>query len=185
MGRWCVSFCRSIMNNWAPPWYPIPQHEYSGAGGVSWERWEPPLYPCSGSHHSFLSHLSSPLCFLLMHAQAYGWGQWHLGTAAYRSDAWLSIAALRRGRLDWLHYCGFVWVFNWLINCGPRLRCDWLWVVSGGLESGCRSPQGERWALVAPVICSLFYPRIPLSLMLGAATLCPCPGRLSGASFSP
>lgn len=79
-----------------------------------------------------------------------------------------------------------MWVFNWLINCGPGLRCDWLWVVSGGLELGCQSQQGERWALVAPVICFFFYQRMPLSsLMLGTATLCPCPGHLSRAPFLP
>lgn len=79
-----------------------------------------------------------------------------------------------------------MWVFNWLINCGPGLRCDWLWVVSSGLELGCQSPQGERWVHVAPVICLSFYPRIPLSSpMPSTATFCPCLGHFSGARFLP
>lgn len=56
------------------------------------------------------------------------------------------------------------------------LAVGWSWAV--------KSPQGERWAHV--VICSSFYPTIPLSsLMPGTATLCPCPGQLSGALFLP
>ena len=133
------------MNNWAPPWYPIPQHEYSGSGGVSWECWEPPLYPVV-DHTRAESHLSIPLCFhrcTLGHVTIAGiiWGMVTMDLIA-----WLSITALYRGWIDWLHRCGFVWVFNWLINCGLGLRCDWLWVVSSGLELGRQSPQVESWA---------------------------------------
>lgn len=97
---------------------------------------------CSGSHPSSLYHLPVPPSFLPCTFQACDLGQKHLGTGPYRSDARLSITALRRGWIDWLHYCGFVWVFNWLINCGLVLRCDWLWVVSSGLESDPSKPAG-------------------------------------------
>lgn len=152
MGRWCVSFCRSIMNNWAPPWYPIPQHEYSGGGGVSWECWEPPLYPVVDHTRAFC--LTS--LFLLISFNVHSGMRLKpvaSGDGAYRSDAWLSITALRRGWIDWLYYCGFVWVFNWLINCGPRLRCDWLWVVSSGLELGLSKPTG--WEVSSCGFCNM------------------------------
>lgn len=101
-------------------------------------------------------HLVSPLessLFPSMHTQACDQGQQHLGTGAYRSDALLSITALHRGWIDWLHYCGFVWVFNWLINCGPGLRCDWLWVVSSGSESGLSKPTG--WEVSSCGSCNM------------------------------
>lgn len=53
-----------------------------------------------------------------------------------------------------------------------------------GWSRAVKSPQGERRAHV--VISSSFCPTIPLSsLMPGTATLCPCPGHLSGALFLP
>lgn len=103
--------------------------------------------PCSGSHPNILSHLTIHLYFFpcpLRHATE---ARKHLGTSSYRSDAWLSITDLHRGWIDWLHYCGFVWVFNWLINCGPGLRCDWLWVVSSGLVLGLSKPTGWEVSL--------------------------------------
>lgn len=90
--------------------------------------------------------------------------------------------------LDWL--ITLLWLcvgflIDWLI-VGLGLGSDWLWEACSGLEWGRQSQWGERGALVVPVICLLFYPWMLLSSSsLGIATLCPCPGHLSGAPFSP
>lgn len=52
--------------------------------------------------------------------------------------------------------------------------------MSSRLELGCQSPRGRELSPRG----SFFYPRIPLSLLLGAATLCPCPrSPLQGSFF--
>lgn len=99
-----VSFCGSVMNNWKAQCYLIPGHEYSGCGimGGGGGGGGASSLACSESHWSISPHLSVQSCGLTHMIRA--------GTI-YRSDAALSIKALRRDWTDWSQRSGSVWVF--------------------------------------------------------------------------